>query len=687
MTIPAQIVFAADRLQFVYQSTPARFLQNLEVGEVGWGMADSGLFAIEVDGERIDAMHPDLVLQVVNQTTPAAGQTQTQLTFAYAPLHLTIDFFVMTYSGATLCESWIVVKNYGTAPQTITRLDSLVLHIPSASYDMLHYTGGWGSEFEPVRGRINGDVRLETRAGRSSQGMHPWCTLWRDGRSAMSVSVAWSGNWAIRLAEQADGGFELSAGLNEWAYFSVLDTNQSVTAPKVAWVLNDNPSLNDLAQQYATIGRKYWYPHAPLADAMPVEWNHWWTYEDRAINEEVFRANVDVAAKMGMEVCALDAGWFGPSDPGTHWYDYRGDWHNVNTRRFPSGIRALADYTHQHGMAFGLWCEIEALGRHAEAAKQHPAIVATRHSAPLGYVCLGSDAGWQWAYDTLDRLITDYAADWIKLDFNLDPGAGCDRTDHGHGAGDGLLCHYHGYYRLLQAIRDAHPHVVLENCSSGGLRIDLGLARQTHMAFLSDPDWPEHSLQLFWGAATMLAPDALLHWGFCEWGFADHPQQTFDPQSKDLTVSQLDYYTRIGMLRRFGFSQGLPTLLPWVADRYVQHINDYKNTIRRFVKYGVLHLQTNQPRRDGTLDRYAAFQYVLADSAESLLAVFRLPGAKPRRVIPVTAIEPELQYELTWLGDNRVQIIAGADLVNGLHCDDLPEPGAVMILIRAIRPA
>jgi hypothetical protein len=56
-------------------------------------------------------------------------------------------------------------------------------------------------------------------------------------------------------------------------------------------------------------------------------------------------------------------------------------------------------------------------------------------------------------------------------------------------------------------------------------------------------------------------------------------------------------------------------------------------------------------------------------------------------VIPVTAIEPELQYELTWLGDNRVQIIAGADLVNGLHCDDLPEPGAVMILIRAIRPA
>ena len=78
---------------------------------------------------------------------------------------------------------------------------------------------------------------------------------------------------------------------------------------------------------------------------------------------------------------------------------------------------------------------------------------------------------------------------------------------------------------------------------------------------------------------------------------------------------------------------------------------------------------------------------MLADSAESLLAIFRLPGAKPRRVIPVTAIETELQYQLTWLGDNRVQTMAGADLVNGLYCDDLPEPGAVMILIRAIRSA
>jgi alpha-galactosidase len=208
----------------------------------------------------------------------------------------------------------------------------------------------------------------------------------------------------------------------------------------VVAVFGANPSLDDNAAAYAAVGRSHWYPKNTLSTALPVEWNHWWTYEDRAITEQTFCANVDVAAQMGMEVCALDAGWFGPSDPGTHWYDYRGDWHIVNTTRFPSGIRALSDYVHAKGMAFGLWCEIEALGVRAEAGLANPAIVARRDDTPCGYVCLASAAGWDWAFTTLDRLITDYRADWIKLDFNLDPGAGCNRTDHGHGAGAGEHC-------------------------------------------------------------------------------------------------------------------------------------------------------------------------------------------------------------------------------------------------------
>ena len=70
----------------------------------------------------------------------------------------------------------------------------------------------------------------------------------------------------------------------------------------------------------------------------------------------------------------------------------------------------------------------------AQLAIDHPEFVATRGGERLGYVCFGNPAVQEWAFNVLSKLIVEWQADWIKLDFNLDPGAGCNRADHGHGA-------------------------------------------------------------------------------------------------------------------------------------------------------------------------------------------------------------------------------------------------------------
>ena len=268
-----------------------------------------------------------------------------------------------------------------------------------------------------------------------------------------------------------------------------------------------------------------------------------------------------------------------PPTQSTCWYDYRGDWRLVNERRFPGGIRKLADHVHAHGMKFGIWCEIEGLGVNAQLAIEHGDYVARRDGEPLGYVCFGSPQVQAWAYATLARLIIEYDCDWIKLDFNLDPSAGCNRSDHGHQVGDGLFEHCQGYYRTLERIRKDFPEVVLESCSSGGLRIDLGMLRRTHMTYLSDPDYPVHALQVFWGASTMLAPNVLLHWTFSDWRHKNPPpQQTFNPHNPALTQKQWDYYTRISMLGLYGLSQKLPDLPEWLSKRITEHNDIYKQS-------------------------------------------------------------------------------------------------------------
>ena len=563
----------------------------------------------------------------------------------------------------------------------MTRIDSFTLDIPAAQYDLLYFTSDWGSEFEPVQMRLAGAVTLETRFGRSSKGQHPYFALSQGDASILSGAVAWSGNWTFRFEPLSDGGYRLSGGLHDWNFFKDLAPGATMESPPV--VLAIGSDLNAASQQYASVGRRYWYPRNALSALAPVEWNHWWSYEDNFINESVFMRNTDVAAERGVEICMLDAGWFGPSDAGTHWYDYRGDWDLVNTQRFPNGVRPLADNAHAKGMKFGMWCEIEALGVRARLAETHPELVALRDGERLGYVCFGNPQTQEWAFQTLARLIRENDLDWIKLDFNLDPGAGCNRSDHGHGAGDGLYEHYMGYYRVLERVRAEFPHVVLENCSSGGLRIDLGIMRRLDMTFLSDPDWPVHDLQLFWGVTTMLAPDACLHWGFCEWiGTNRPPYQTFNPRDPQLRPHQFDYYTRMSMLNVYGFSQKLIELPAWVAARLDQHTKVYKAHVRRFVKTADLYRLTGQPRRDGSGERWTAFQYSLPDQSEHLLFVFRLPNAAASQTIRLQQLQPERRYRVAGFEGEDLGAFSGRDLMQtGLNFDTLPEEGSALLRV------
>lgn len=653
-------------------------LSTLALGSQEWLAGAVLPFAVFANGSEIDDW------RVIRIETGDWHEGMRDITIeARSTNGLNVIHHTRAYENTPLLEFWQTIRNDGDQSIAITRVDAIALNLQPAQHELMYFTSDWGSEFEPVRGLLTQDTLLETKAGRSSKEMHPWCALFRDDGAVISASVAWSGNWRIRFTPSTSG-MAFSAGLSDWEFAKTLNAGDVMETPIVVITLGHDGDLNTTSKWFARVGRKHWYPKNAITEALPVEWNHWWSYEDKLVNENIFRENAAKAAEMGMGVCALDAGWFGPSDPATHWYDMRGDWHLVNATRFPNGIRAVADDVHARGMKFGLWCEIEALGRLAQLAEEQPDLVALRDGERLGYVCMGNPATQNWAFETLSRLITDYTCDWIKLDFNLDPGAGCNRTDHGHGAGDGLFEHYRGYYALLERVRAAFPEVILENCSSGGLRIDLGLQRHTHMTFLSDPDWPVHDLQLFWGATTMLAPNDLLHWGYCEW-INGHPPQQFNPRDPNLKKHQLDYYTRMSMMNVFGFSQKLPELPAWVEQRWKEHIAIYTSLVRKFVREADVIRLTDQPRRDGSGDRWAAFQFAMPDAGEHLLFVFHMPGGEPQRTFTLRELDANLNYQLEWLGDDKTMTASGRDLMDAGVLFTLPEEGSALVWIKQLR--
>lgn len=531
------------------------------------------------------------------------------------------------------------------------------------------FTSAWGQEFQPVQLPLTEPAALEVTSGRSTNGAVPWLQL-TTADGVVVITLHWSGNWRISTTPAGPGAVEVrlelpSAGQRIGS--GAVDSGgvESLPAISIAWGADRRLASAALAAHLRG--------QAPAGPQLLTEWNHWWPYEDAEITEEVFLANAALAAEIGLEVAVLDAGWFGRADAGSQWYAERGDWHLVNTARFPHGLGWLADQTRREGIEFGIWIEAEAIGAGAAVADERPELMALgADGRRLGYVCLGSPAGREHIVGTVTDLIDATAARWIKWDFNLDPESGCIRADHGHRPDDGLLQHYRGLYQVLDRIRDAHPQTIIEACSSGGLRIDAGLAQHVDAFFLSDPDWTEHHLTCLWGAAQLLPARQLLHWPQSEWR-GEHRFQKVDYSGTLISRAQFDTKIRAAMLHRLGMSVRLTEMRSDLRQRLTEHVVGYRAHIRPLIESGVIIPLTDQPLREERGWRQPAFQ--LSSGDDHLIAGFRLPPTGDWRPVLPVGLDAEQSYavrsldgsDLTDLGDQN-----GAKLTEA----GLPVPGA-----------
>lgn len=572
--------------------------------------------------------------------------------------------------GEAACTYAVTVAGPGSFDPEIGHLEL------SGVRSIAGFTSSWGLEFEPVGLAVDQPSGLEVTSGRSTQGAVPWLAV-ETAEGWCVVTVHWSGNWRLGTVP-ADGTTRVDVALHPEGQRVILGVGEERTLPEVSvgWGATRTAAAAALAGHLAA--------QVPAGPPLLTEWNHWWPYEDAEITEDVFLANAAVAADLGLDVAVLDAGWFGRAEADSDWVAERGDWHLVNTARFPRGLEWLANATRARGIDFGIWIEAEAVGGRATIAEQRPGLLATGVTGErLGYVCLGSPDGEEHLYATVAGLITTTRARWVKWDFNLDPGRGCARGDHGHRPEEGLLQHYLGLYRVLDRLRAAFPDTLLEACSSGGLRIDAGLAAHVDAFFLSDPDWTEHHLTCLWGAAQLLPPRQLLHWPESEWR-GDHRFQKADYSGTLMTVAQFDTKIRAAMLHRLGISVRLVEMRPELLERLRRHLDTYRSLVQPLVGSGILVPLTDQPLREEKGHRQPAFQ--LSSGDEHLVAGFRLPPTGGWEVVHPLGLEEDAEYAVRWLDALRArpdERRTGRQLVSdGLLAEDPNDTSVLWLLSR-----
>ncbi|MGW7164058.1 glycoside hydrolase family 36 protein [Streptomyces sp. NPDC054884] len=228
---------------------------------------------------------------------------------------------------------------------------------------------------------------------------------------------------------------------------------------------------------------------------------------------------IESAAAAGAEVFVIDAGWY--DDDAQGWWDAVGAW-EAAADRFPGGIGEVLDAIRQRGMTPGLWLEPEVVGVRSPLARALPpeaffqrgGVRVTEHGRH--HLDLRHPAARAHLDRVVDRLVGDWGVGYLKLDYNINIGPGTEggAGDGPESAGAGLLGHHRAHLDWMASLLDRHPRLVLENCGSGGLRMDYAQLAVTQLQSTSDQQDFLRYPPIAAAAATAATPEQAAVWAY-----------------------------------------------------------------------------------------------------------------------------------------------------------------------------
>ncbi len=382
----------------------------------------------------------------------------------------------------------VVLRNDGDADTAqITDLCGLDMTIPAdgtVSWESLKGDVCGEQSFLPLREELTDGslIRSEASGGRSSQGdSFPYFDL-TDGRRSAVFAVGWTGQWFAECERQGNE-IRVRAG------FSVCDfyLKPGEEARSCGVLLCVGNRLGETRQRFRRIVREKLSPASKTGGSLEIPLS-------LQVFDRYFRKNPGWASEEGQLFCAdtarqigyfntywLDAAWFRDGFPtGVGNYSFEPS--------FPRGLSPVSDAVHEAGMKFMLWFEPERVHVSSDTAREHPKFLLSDGDPdnPNRLFNLADGAAWDWLYKTLRRLIRDNGVDVYRQDFNMDPLPFWLHNDEPGRSGYLENRYVTGLYRLWDALLAEFPGLLIDNCSSGGRRLDFELNLRSVPMWRSD---------------------------------------------------------------------------------------------------------------------------------------------------------------------------------------------------------
>lgn len=516
-----------------------------------------------------------------------------------------------------------VLENTGDAPLAVNKFMSFCLDLPG-SYTMATFNGGWIAEMRRHDVPIGGSkVVNESLTGSSSNRHNPGFLLFEadateEAGRVYGFNLVYSGNHYGSAQQSLQGFTRVMQGINPSNFYQELQPGEAFETPEAVLCCSDR-GFSGLSQNMHRFVNAHIVPTYWQNRPRPVLYNSWegcmFDFNQRRLLDLADRAK-----DLGCELFVLDDGWFGKrNDDKAGLGDY-----NVNLKKLPDGMEGLARRIRAKGLAFGLWFEPESVNPDSDLYRAHPDWALT-DSFPnvLGrnqlLLDLTKPEVRDYIVENVGRILDSAKVTYVKWDMNRHSIA------LGAKAHDFIL----GLYDVLRRIFEPRPQVLLESCSSGGNRFDLGMLCFSPQVWCSDDTDPVERLTIQ-GNLSYLYPQST---------FGAHVSAA--PHAQTLRHTPLSTRGNVAFFGCLGYELDLKHLLPVEIKEIKAQVAFYKQ-YRHVFQYGTFRrTKTGWQVTDGKTTLAGVFHGLVhaAPGYEQL----RVPGLKPDGTYHVTTLSQAIR--------------------------------------------
>lgn len=391
---------------------------------------------------------------------------------------------IVEYGDFPTVEWTVYLRNTGKSDtpiiESIQALDTTMTRGSAGEFVLHHAVGSPQREddYEPLTTLMGPSVRkvITGAGGRPTSSDLCYFNIEEPGRQGTVLALGWPGQWSASFIRSGDHDLRVAAG-QELTHLK-LRPGEEIRTPLVAmqfWQGGDWERAQNIWRQWMVAHNM---PH-PGGKPVAAQYGECGGNPLPMVDEEMALIGGMIDDGIKMDHWIIDAGWYvnrnGWTDTGT--------W-EVDKKRFPQGLRQVADLAHQHRMDFIVWFEPERVNVGTWLAENHPEWVLGGKGG--GLLNLGDPDARKWITNRVDTMLTEEGIDHYRGDFNIDPLSYWRANDAGDRMGMTENAYVQGFLAFWDELLRRHPHMYIDTCASGGRRNDLETLRRSIPLLRSD---------------------------------------------------------------------------------------------------------------------------------------------------------------------------------------------------------